>query len=170
MTKAAPLPFLGMCDQSALPVNIPKLLNELLTIPDVEIVITLLPKMIPVPEQEMDVLRHDDVAVDAKSVTPPHSIQRQLNFAPRIRRQQQRSPVITAEGDEMRLSGLMESFEQRRQGRSVPQSSSPTQAKQLEWATRPPLKQLISHTGISDHQHSNESLPCLELPMSQDLF
>jgi hypothetical protein len=45
--------------------------------------------------------------------------------------------AVTAEGDEMRLSGLMEALKSPRHAKSLAGSNCPTQAKKrLEWATQ----------------------------------
>src|ERR1700744_4796201 len=85
----------------------------------------------------MYVLGHDDISIDVELMALPHPLQRGLKGLPGGMGNEQLPATITAEGDEMRLSGLMEAFESPGHAKSLTGSHCPTQAKKrLEWATR----------------------------------
>ena len=113
--------------------DITPLFDELAIAPNVEIVIALLPKMLGLAdqasrsalfqrldgigehaplrfaEQQVNVLRHDDISVNAKPEIAAHSLQRDLENALGGGCQQQ-PPVIAGKRHEVAVSGFLKSF------------------------------------------------------------
>jgi hypothetical protein len=55
----------------------------------------------------MDVLGHDDIAEDVKVISAARGFQRALEETARLRRIQMRLPLVTTEGDEVKVSGVL---------------------------------------------------------------
>ncbi len=102
MQEAAPWPLFGTLAQSALyriAMNIPQFLHELLMVAHIEVIIAWLPEVLcpgdqsprnallqaldgrsqrlmrRLTQQQMNMLGHDDVAIDADQILTPHSLQ-----------------------------------------------------------------------------------------------
>jgi hypothetical protein len=154
-------------------VDITKLLHKLAIVPDVEIVIALLPEMLgKVPtqansglewgtrdqtprhallqrlesigehtalgfaDQQVNMLGHDHIPVDAKPETASHTLQRGLENSLGGVGCEQRPPMITGECDEVAVSGFLKAFQSPRHADRLRARKVPTQAKRrLEWAT-----------------------------------
>src|SRR5262249_32891853 len=67
----------------------------------------------------VNMFRHDDVAVDTQPVSAPHPLQSILESAARQLRDQRLAAAIAAEGDEVRLPGLVEALESPRHAASL---------------------------------------------------
>ncbi len=115
--------------------NISQFLRELPIIPDVEVVIPLLPEVLGtadqsarnpllqrldrigehVPlrlaEQQMHMFRHDHVAIDAEPEAASHALQGQFKSSFSAGLIQQPKAMITREGDEMALPRLLKALE-----------------------------------------------------------
>lgn len=141
--------------------DVMELLHKLFTITNVEIVVALLPEMVSVAdqaardsllqrlqgigqsvalrlaEQKMNVFRHDDVAVNTEAEVAAHSLQGVLKNLPVCVGREQRATVITTEGYEMALSGVVISLEAPGHRVSVAVVSIPTQGRgRLSWLCR----------------------------------
>jgi hypothetical protein len=134
--------------------DIAELFHELRFITDIEIVVTLLPKMLgladqtprysllerleriskrPPPrlaDQQVNVFRHYHVAVDAKSKTAPDALQPELEGllrrCPRLRR----ATTVATERHKMTLPGFVESFQTPRHKASLAPSTAPLKPKE----------------------------------------
>ncbi len=139
VTEAAPGPVLGTRHQSAMhriPMNVAKLLDELALTPDIEIVVARFPKRLVCTkskpprdtlfqgfqrlrqraalrfvEQQMHVLWHDDVSVDAQLIGLPDSFERGDKGCPCLLACQLRLTSKTAEREEVNLPCLLEAFQ-----------------------------------------------------------
>ena len=58
-------------------------------------------------EQKVNMLRHDDIPVNAESVTTPHPLQSRLEDSTACLRGKQATAVVTAECDEMTLPAVL---------------------------------------------------------------
>jgi len=58
-------------------------------------------------EQQMNMLRHNHIPVNLKPETTPHPLQAQLEDSPAFVAAKQRTPVITAESNEMTLPATL---------------------------------------------------------------
>jgi hypothetical protein len=81
-------------------------------------------------------LRHDHIAVNAKSETAPHALQRELEDSLGGVSREQRSPMVTGECYEVAVPGFLKSFQSPRHEARLRPTKVPTQAKsRLEWGT-----------------------------------
>ena len=140
--------------------DIAKLFHELLITADVEIIVPLLPEVFGVANQaprhsllqgleglgkraplrfahqEVNVIRHHHVPIDAKTETASDALQRVLERSLRTGGDERGTAMITTECDEVSLPGLVKSFQSPGHDARVRQANCPTQAKTgLEWAT-----------------------------------
>ena len=139
VTKAAPRPVLRFRYESALhriAMKIAQLLSELAFTPDIEVVVTLLPEWLlgsqgeptchPLLQgfqclcecaalgfihQQMNMLRHDDVSVNAEPVGSTDPFQRRDKDCAGFRRCELWLPVVAAESEEMILAGLLKALQ-----------------------------------------------------------
>lgn len=87
-------------------------------------------------EQEVHMLWHDHIRVDAKSEAAPHALQREFEDSFGRGGGEQRPPVITGECNEVAVPGFLKPFQSRRHGDRLRARTVPTQAKTwLEWGT-----------------------------------
>jgi hypothetical protein len=142
MTKAAPLPVfrggLAQPPSHGIAMDISQFLDKLVVVPNIEVVVALLPEMFcpanepsrnpllerpnrigkralyRLAEQQMHVIRHDDIPEHAQSITAPYALERSFESQPCLMRSQRCPTVIAAERDEVGLSGLMETFQSGR--------------------------------------------------------
>src|SRR5439155_20535496 len=125
MTKTAPLPVFGTFTQPGLDriaMNVAQLFDELRMIPNIEIVISLLPEMLGIAnqaprhplfqglerisqrlplgfaQQQMYMLGHDYVAIHAKSELAPQTFQCRFENSHRRMGGKQWTTMITTEG------------------------------------------------------------------------
>jgi hypothetical protein len=88
-------------------------------------------------EQQVNMLGHDDIAVDVKSETTSHTLQPGLEYMLGNRRRERWTAMVTTEGYEVSLPRRVKSFQSPRHNFSLRPQKCPTQAKErLEWATR----------------------------------
>ncbi len=114
--------------------DVTEFLHKLAIVPDVEIVITLLPEMLGLADQaprhallqrlesigehaalgfvdqQVNMLGHDHISVNAKSETAPHTFEGELEDSLGGVGGEQRSPMITGECDEVAVTCFLESF------------------------------------------------------------
>ncbi len=133
--------------------NIPKLFYKLAVIPDIEIVVTLLPEVIGpanqspryallqrferigerslsgLADQQVHVFRHDHVAVDAQLETPSDALKRNLKRMLCQRIAERLSATVAAERYKMGLPRLLESFQSPRHKASLGRESVPLKPK-----------------------------------------
>ena len=141
MSKAAPRPLFWSRHQPPLhriAVNVLQLVPETLGRADVVIVIALLPEVLRAcdqpsrysllqrfqslgqrpalrfAEQQVDVLRHHDVAVDAQTEVASHAFQRRLECGSCFHGREQLPPMEAAERDKVILTGSLVALQSRR--------------------------------------------------------
>jgi hypothetical protein len=141
-------------------VDVAKLFDELPIVANVEIVVPLLPEVLGIADQssrhsllqrlerfrerrtlrfadeQMNVLRHHNIAVDAKPETSPDAFERGLERTLRRRRGERRSAMVAAERHKMSLPGFVETLQFPRHVASLAPRTAPLKQKKLEWATR----------------------------------
>jgi|SRR5450631_3624111 len=135
-------------------------LHKLAIVPDIEIVISLLPEMLGLADQaarhallqrlesigehaalgfadqQVNMLRHDYIPVHAKSETAPHTLEGEFEDSLGGVGHEQRSPMITGECDEVAAPGFLKSLQSPRHEARLRPGKVPTQAKtRLEWGT-----------------------------------
>jgi len=112
--------------------NIAQFFHKLRVIPNIEIVVPFLPEMIRIAnqaprysllqrlprigqrvprrfaEQQVNMLRHDDVAVNLKLEAAPHALQGRLEDSSAGGGGKQPTAMVTAESDEMTLAAVVE--------------------------------------------------------------
>ena len=76
-------------------------------------------------EEQVNVFRHDDVAVDTEIEGEPDSLQREFEGLPWRVRCKERAPVVATESYEVSLSGFLKSFQ------------SPGHVVRLSWRAGP---------------------------------
>src|ERR1019366_4161357 len=140
MTKAAPFPLGGFFYQALLyriKMDVSQLLVELCRIANVAVIVAFLPERTRVAQalrkgqlkkmhgvgqsvwsrfadQQMNVFGHDDITVNAHPETQPHAFEAFEKKTISVRRRELAVPLITTEGEEMRLAGFVESFQPAR--------------------------------------------------------
>jgi hypothetical protein len=100
-------------------------------------------------DEQVDVLRHYHIPIDAEIEASSDALERRFEGLPACVRREEWTPTVARERNEVALSGFLKSFQTRRHGVSLrPQSYSsqertqvgshyPTQAKvRLEWGTQ----------------------------------
>ncbi len=114
--------------------NISKFFHKLRFIPNIEIVVALLPEMLGFTdqsprysllqrldrvgeivllrfaEQQVNVFGHDYITVDAKFESEAHTLERSLENLFGDGRRERETTMVTAEGDEVSLPGRVKSF------------------------------------------------------------
>ncbi len=122
-------------------------------IPHVEIVIASLPKVLSIAnqasrytllqgldrlcerlplrfaDQQVHVLRHHYISVDAKGETAPYALQRGLENSPRRGRSEQGLTAVTGERYKVGLSGFVKSFQSPRHEASLAARTAPLKPK-----------------------------------------
>jgi hypothetical protein len=83
----------------------------------------------------VNVLRHHNVAVDAKPETAPNAFERGLEGILRRRLGERRSAMVAAERDKVSLPGFVKALQPPRHGASLAQRTALLKQKKLEWAT-----------------------------------
>ena len=87
-------------------------------------------------EQQVNMLGHHHIAVNTKSETVPHTLQRELENSLCGVGPKQRPPMVTGECDEVAVPGFLKSFQSPRHEARLRPTKVPTQAKtRLEWGT-----------------------------------
>jgi hypothetical protein len=72
--------------------------------------------MFGLSEQQMNVIRHYYVPINAEIKTNSDTLQRSFERLPACVRRKQRTAMIAAERDEMALSGFLKAFQTSRHG------------------------------------------------------
>jgi hypothetical protein len=131
MKEAAPRPIFRPCHQSTLDgiaVDVTEFLNKLVLAPDIEVIVASLPEWIRGPQgqparysllqrlhglsqvamlrfvhQQVNVLGHNRVSVNAESVVLSNAFQRRDEYRASLRTQEMWTPVITTKGQEVNL-------------------------------------------------------------------
>jgi len=67
----------------------------------------------------MDVLWHDDIPNDSKSISIPHLLQDSQQEITPARRGKKRMPAVTTPGDEVQTAGLVKASEAPRHARKL---------------------------------------------------
>ena len=65
-------------------------------------------------DQQVDMLGHDDIASHVNPIPPTHSLQGLFEDAPRLRRGEERSTLVAAEGYEVQAACFLKTFESPR--------------------------------------------------------
>jgi len=156
MEKTAPRPVFGPLTQPSshrVPVNVVNFLYKLLMIANVEVVVAFLPELLRFSDQapcdsllqrlhgvgqrvafrlayqKMNMLRHDDVRVDAQAKVAAHALQGGLEGLSTCVGCEQRTAVITAESYEVALARVLIALEAPRHEISVAFATSALKAK-----------------------------------------
>ena len=141
MKKATPFPIFGTEAESSpdrIAVNVAQLLGELAAVPNVEIVVPLLPEVLGFPDQtarhslfqrfdrhrecfplrlgehEVNMLGHNHIAVDTKPEAAPDPFQSKLKGRFARIGQKPSAAVITAKSDEVSLPRVVEALQSGR--------------------------------------------------------
>jgi hypothetical protein len=156
VAETAPLPIFGTITQTALhriAMNIPKLFYKLPVVPNVEIIVALLPEVsgpidqsprhallqrlerigqrsfLGFADQQVDVFRHDNVAIDPQLETPSDALKRNFKCMLCQRIGERLSATVAAECYKMALPRLLESFQSPRHKTSLGRESAPLKPK-----------------------------------------
>jgi len=87
-------------------------------------------------DQQVNMLGHNDISVNAESETAPHTLQREFEDSLGGVSREQRSPMVTGECYEVAVPRFLKSFQCPRHEARLRSTKVPTQAKsRLEWGT-----------------------------------
>jgi len=164
--------------------NVSKFFHELRFIPNIEIVVALLPEMLSLAdqspryslfqrlyrvgesllarlaEQQVNVFGHDHITVDAKFETEAHPLQRGLKNLPGDGCRERGTTMVTAEGHEVSLPGRVKSFQSPRHEASLRRRSAPLEPK--NGLNRPP-NPVFPNSGKTLSSPLNPTIPRIPL-------